>query len=240
MLRLSDTHDVAHHFNAAADTYDNAATVQQSIADVLITRILEHKAHAHNLLDLGCGTGFNTEKLLQRISYHNCVALDIAEQSLKIAQLRISNPSISFLQQDLHLYKAIKLHDLIFSNMALHWCPKLDLAFTQIQKNLLVDGLLAFSIPLAGTFAWLASKNNFLSVEEISQHLSKRGFTLLTSVCQSFVMHYGSPIAALKTIKATGASCLFNHRKPFLSGLRNLSNTELNYEIGIFIARKSQ
>ena len=135
--------------------------------------------------------------------------------------------------------------------MALQWSANLKLVLSSIQKNMNKNGLLAFSIPLHGTYAELAasSRNDFHTQESILNFLLESEWTILHSETNHFSTSYNSWLNALKTIKATGANYVFKKKSSSLSSksyLYRLVKTKqavkekisLSYHIGYFIAGK--
>ncbi|MGV3605921.1 MAG: class I SAM-dependent methyltransferase [Planctomycetaceae bacterium] len=80
------------------------ATIDAPLAMELITQAaLAATPDARNLLDIGCGAGNNTLKLLQLCPHLNCTLLDISQPMLDRAQQRVSSHStgqVTTLQSD--------------------------------------------------------------------------------------------------------------------------------------------
>lgn len=70
---------VAARFDAAAETYDAAARVQRLVAEDLAVRISALPLPAEpRVLEVGCGTGFLTQCLVDRLPAPRILATDIA------------------------------------------------------------------------------------------------------------------------------------------------------------------
>ena len=58
--------EIQNSFNSVKDTYDNYSEIQQTIGSDLISYLLNFDKNSYeNILDLGCGTGITTQKLLE-------------------------------------------------------------------------------------------------------------------------------------------------------------------------------
>ena len=66
-------------FNAAAETYDNAAVLHREVADRLLQRLDLIRLQPKSIIDLGAGKGYCLPLLKQRYVNSHIVALDIAE-----------------------------------------------------------------------------------------------------------------------------------------------------------------
>ncbi|MCB1637581.1 MAG: methyltransferase domain-containing protein, partial [Thiothrix sp.] len=75
-------------FERAADTYDAAAVLQREIGTRLLERLDYMRLEPERVLDLGCGTGFVTEKLLSRYKKAEVIGLDMAPAMVARTRLR--------------------------------------------------------------------------------------------------------------------------------------------------------
>ena len=134
MMNLANQHKsrIAKQFSRAATHYNSAADVQLDIAFDAKNLLPEF---VHLGLDIGCGTG--------RISQHlaeNCdslIAMDLAFGMLNYAQQQdvASATSIHWLQGDAeHLPLGDESVNLVFSSMALQWCPAQIQVMSEINR----------------------------------------------------------------------------------------------------------
>ncbi len=229
-------------FNRAALTYDQRSYPQQMIGDNLINLLGKYISASESIIDLGCGSGLVTELLARRLSYKNFYAIDISDQLIAQADSRLHARDIQTFHKDFENFNfKNRLFNLVFSNMSLHWSRNLQKNLLTINNNMASNGIIAFTIPLDGTFTELAcaSRNNFHRYQDILNHLADAGFEPLSCFHESLTFIYSSWITALKSIKATGANYVFNREKKSLTGSLSLSNKpNLSYHIGYFIGRK--
>lgn len=213
-------------FNKAASSYDSHCHLQLATGEKLISLI----DSADDVIDLGCGTGITTCKL----KYKKLYCLDISEELLLQAKKRLANKNVTFLDISFDNFSGLEL-DLAFANMSLQWSENFKVTLNNIRSNLKPNGILAFSIPLAGTFADLKTEVlPFLSMEEVKQFLADWQIIYANSEEINYV--FPSLIDSLKSIKAVGANYCRTRSKKVIS--RDKSPHVLKYHIGYFVAAK--
>lgn len=235
---------VKHSFNKAAKTYDQYAQIQVTAGETLIDFLQIFADDFTDVIDVGCGTGQVTKLLAKEVFYKNLEAIDIAESLLP------STPQSAHLPIHFHAgdFNAItqrdKKYDLIFSNMSLHWSECFSETIAELNNALADDGILAFSIPLQGTFSEIENTfniNQFFDLETISQLLASLNFRVLYLNKQHYSTHFQDTHTALRSIKNTGANYVYARKQKSLLGKSALLDndiTELSYVIGYFIVKK--
>lgn len=212
-------------FNKAASKYDAHCQLQLSIGEKLLSLITP----AEKIIDLGCGTGITTSKL----TYKELYALDISDKLLAQAKLRLGNKNITYLEESFDNFSGLEL-DLAFANMSLQWSNDLKSTLSNIKANLKPGGILAFSIPLLGTFANLnISSMSFLSFEQVKQLLTDWQIIYADSKEMNYI--FSNLIEALRSVKAVGANYYKNKNGKLIS--RDKSTCILKYNIGYFVVR---
>ena len=97
------------------------------------------------VLDLGCGTGYLTKVLSERVGPEGkVVAVDPDGERLKIARERYSACNIEYIQADDQTFPPGQ-YDLIFSNIVIHWIGDKEAVLKQAYKNLRPGGCFAFT-----------------------------------------------------------------------------------------------
>lgn len=238
------------HFNRCANYYDNNCTIQNTICEHTIGLLIKNHRKFNCIIDLACGTGESTKKILQTINYKKCYAIDLAENLLYIAQNKLNNyENIEFFQGDIDnkLFKT-SIADLVFCNMGLQWSENLYNAINLLYHYLDKNGLFIFSIPISGNFPEINSpfKPNLLDHKTILQILSKNHFSLVEYKLKTFYTQFENQLDALKSLKSVGA----NYNKSSERRLQGLSkiklenifvspeNAQLTYKIGIYLAAR--
>lgn len=99
------THDrnqseVAAAYNEWAETYDTDANRTRDLAGKIL-REAQLDLSGRNIIEIGCGTGRNTEWLARsEAGCSNIVGLDFSEAMLARAKLRVHDPRVRFIQHD--------------------------------------------------------------------------------------------------------------------------------------------
>jgi malonyl-CoA O-methyltransferase len=236
-------------FDRAAKSYDLYNQTQVSVGCDLISAIIQRQNSFKSVLDLGCGSGLITQKLAYQISCAEFLALDISHELISLAQDRLKDSNVSFLHSDYDVYDIQhETFDLIFSNMALQWSSNLSILLLRLSKALSRTGILAFSIPLAGTFCELNShaRNPYVTHEDLLLKFKDLELNCQLSFTKQYVNEYDSPLAALRAIKATGANYLYAKNAKTLRSARHLRDIyvgnhdfpTLTYHIGYYFLQK--
>ena len=93
----STIEDIKNRFDNDVKRFTNLHTGQQSVIDAALMMELIAEAavaccpNAKNVLDIGCGAGNNTLKLLEKINPLDCDLVDLSYQMLRKAEERISS-----------------------------------------------------------------------------------------------------------------------------------------------------
>ena len=201
---------IVSQFNAAAEDYNRFANIQRQIAHQLADWIGDLK-DVQTALELGCGTGFLTEPLSAVFPTTKLMATDASPRMIEVASRTIENSNVSF--SILEVDSQTKLdseYDLIVSSMTFQWLESLD----QVVQNLTESTRkLAFSIPVAGTFAnWIAAHEShhlqhgiqdFFDVPKL--HEICRGFPNVKIAEYDFCVRFAQPIDFARHLKNIGA-----------------------------------
>jgi ubiquinone/menaquinone biosynthesis C-methylase UbiE len=98
MANSSNQPEVADSYNRWAATYDADHNRTRDMAAVVLRQANLVSAD-QRILEIGCGTGRNTQWLAEHSG--NIVAVDFSEEMLRVARSRIQSPSVRFVQHDI-------------------------------------------------------------------------------------------------------------------------------------------
>jgi len=250
---------LASSFGRAAESYDRSAHLQKLVGHALCDRfksIFDSRglARPSYFLDLGCGTGYFSQRLLEAFDPQTLVLGDISKDMLHCAlerskqwsveqgvQARAHNYSILVCQLDAeNLGFAESSIDLIFSSLALQWAGDLSGVMGHVRHCLREDGLIAFSTLLDGTLAELKSAwarvddqqhvNEFLLFEDHLKAAEENGLTIEFAEQVDVVLPYDKPLQLMKDLKAIGAHNISSERPKALMGKSKLNGVLRAYE----------
>lgn len=140
-------------FAAAAETYEEGSTVQQQAIEHLLPLL---PPSAKRILEVGCGTGLLTRRLMVLYPEAYLEAMDLAPRMIHVAQQRTGHtPQVCWRIADAAAFHTKEPYDLMVSNCALHWLAPIAAAIRHLMSLLTPDGCLVFSIMLEGTLAEL-------------------------------------------------------------------------------------
>ncbi len=142
-----------------AATYDTDRNLTRDL-DRLVTRTMLGERHYRSILELGCGTGKNTE-LLARIG-DQVHALDFSEGMLEQARAKGFGPNVTFSQAELTQSWPCADHsvDLITCSLVLEHIADLAFVFAEAARALASEGHF-FICELHPFKQYLGSKANF-------------------------------------------------------------------------------
>ncbi len=146
-----DKQRIRRSFDRAAARYDEVAVLQREVADRMLERMELIHLFPERILDIGAGTGYCSQALLQRYRQAEIISADLSEGMVRQAAARGSfwqrwRRRQRFAVADMEqLPLADASVDLVFSNLTLQWCSDLGQTFRELHRVLRPGGLLMFS-----------------------------------------------------------------------------------------------
>jgi malonyl-CoA O-methyltransferase len=156
-----------HIFDRRADGYDAVSFLPREIAGRMHERLDYIKIAPSRILDAGCGTGDDIERLRQRFATADVFGLDVSRRMVQRAARRGADQGAGGWRKLLpdglrsafsvragpraveadfaRLPFASGAFDLLWSNLALHWHARPDLVLDEWARALRVGALLMFS-----------------------------------------------------------------------------------------------
>lgn len=222
---MIDKSKVNRNFSRGAKTYDEYAMIQKHMADKL--EVLIHNSEEQfNILEVGCGTGIFSERILEKFPRSNIDFLDISSHMINAARKKFGvSENIGYIVEDIEKYNPEKKYDLIFSNAAFQWINNQKGLFDQLDSILGTGGAILFSTFGKDTYFELRKSlkavdpaleysQNFTTVEELKDVISSK-YKLFLSEEEKVKENYNSVMEFLKMIKNIGANSALSKSKPF-------------------------
>ncbi|MFC3286343.1 methyltransferase domain-containing protein [Litchfieldella rifensis] len=211
LLRDGWRRRVAHAFNRAAPHYTERANAQQVMGSALWSRL---PGQAERVLDLGCGPGHWTARLSRRYATI-ALGVDLAPGMLTQAHRRHGDHARWLCADAACLPLAPRSQDLVFSNLAIQWCPDQAAVMHELYRILTPGGRALINTLGPGTlaevdYAWSrpgrpASVLDFLAPETLRRFAHQAGFRNVRLDAAPERFFYPDLAAVMNSIKGVGA-----------------------------------
>ena len=235
---------VRANFNRAATTYDLNSAVPNEIGERLLDHLSPVKLTPNRILEAGTGTGRQARVLAQTYRSSIVVATDLATDMLAAARRKTTwwRKRPSLLCCDLQrLPLASTTVDLVFSNLAVHWCLDMDTALGEMARVLRPGGLLAFSTLGPDSCRELREcwsqiddfvhVHAFMDMHDIGDALVRVGLTDVVMDVERLTVEYSDLPSMLHELKHLGAGNAATGRRRSLTGKSRLRKLTECYEL---------
>jgi len=239
---MLDKAQMRRHFDRAAKNYDAAAILQREVGERLYERLDYINIQPKTVLDLGCGTGFLTQKLLKQYPKAALIALDIAVNMLKETQKCggwFHKPKLICADAEALPLKNASV-DLIISNLMVQWCNDLPKSFAEMRRVLKPNGMILFSSFGTDTLkelraSWQAvdqytHTSTFVDMHDVGDALMQAGFTQPVMDMDMITMTYHSVRELMQDLKQIGANNAHHSQRKSLTGKQRLLAFEHAYQ----------
>lgn len=240
--RRIDQAAMVRAFDRAAQGYDRVAVLQRRVAEILLERLEVLRVTPSRILDAGSGTGHGARLLARRYRRARVLHLDLSLAML--TEARRQGPR--WLSRHHYLcatMTAVPLAaasaQLVFSNLALHWCDSLERALAELHRVLAQEGLLLFSCCGPDTLqelrdSWPGPKeevpvHDFLDMHDVGDAVTRAGFSEPVLETDRFVLSYASVDEALHELRALGVRNTMQGRRRGLGGRRLYAELRRRY-----------
>ena len=252
-------------FDAAAQTYNEAAFVQSQAGADLINKFnnLNLDICANKIMDIGSGTGYLAKQLAIQFPKADINCVDFSNKMLREARNYADYNNIKYINADFDSlpFNAQSI-DLVCSNFALQWSLDLNQTFRELSRVLKPEGYCLFTTLGPNTLielnnSWLKIDsdkhvNEYCSLDYIKNFLKKYNMNIIHSESAITAMYFSTVRDIMKNLKAVGANYVINKksknlmtRKKFnllikyYEDYRNSINLlPVSYEIIYMIAKK--
>ncbi len=216
--KLLNPRAVRRTFDRLARLYDGHAALEQEVATRLLDRLEFHRLTPRRIVDLGCGTGLASAGLKKRFTKAQVIGLDSSRAML--VQLRRRSGVLRRLRAVCADMSALPLADqsseLLFSNLAMQWCPDPVALFAEFRRVLIPGGMLLFSSFGPASLkelraAWAqadetAQTMEFVDILQVGDALMAAGFQEPVIDADRITVSYPDIDSLVRELEATGTS----------------------------------
>lgn len=237
-----DKQQARRSFDAAAQTYDEAAELQYEIGDRMLERLDFVRLQPARILDLGAGTGHFSAALLKRYRKADIVALDIAPAMLEQTRTRggwLRKPACVCADAEQLPFNDDSF-ELIFSNLMLQWCADLEGTLAELRRVLAPGGLLMFTTFGPDTLMELRASwnavdghthvNRFTDLHDVGDLLLKTRWADPVMDSERITVTYRELSRLMQDLKHIGAHNVTAGRPRGLTGRRRWQQFSAAYE----------
>ncbi len=210
---------VQHKFSESSIHYDALASLHREIGRELYGK-MHHVEACDNILDIGMGTGWMTNRLTHIFPDSKVIGLDFAHGMIDVAKKREGDFSI--LQADARrLPFQDNSFNIITSNLAYQWIGDLTQTFKECRRVLTEGGQIYMTMFGFNTFQELFESLRFAygaagalpidrlySLEEIKSALKTGAFNDAEVKVENIQVRFPDMLALIKWIKGIGANGL--------------------------------
>ena len=203
---------VEQHFQRSVGSYNGSAKAQEHICRVLAQQIARCTLNPARILEIGCGTGLLTQKLMPLFPKAEWWINDLCPQSVNhtlnraIPALKKANP----LEGDAEAIPFPSNIDLCVSASTLQWFENLPAFMQKVAQHLNPGGYFIFSTfgkaNLSEIKAITGNGLAYPAQKEIEQWLQESGFAVVSSFEEEIRLQFSSPREILRHLKATGVN----------------------------------
>jgi malonyl-CoA O-methyltransferase len=221
---------ISDSFSRAAQTYDQYAEVQSYAAHVCGQKMHDvlPKLPAGPALEIGCGTGFLTQQLVEHCAGRKVIATDVSPDMLDICKSRIDNTfkhghSATFELLDAQRIDVKPRFALIAASFSFQWFANLTETLERLMHSLLPGGVMLFSFPTCESFSeWRTvceksgrefSGNVLPDAASLKAYAFENGYEF-KSYEMDYVLRYESPLDFFKALRHSGAATKFAPVEP--------------------------
>jgi malonyl-CoA O-methyltransferase len=141
MSKVGNKTDIAAAYDRWAETYDTDPNRTRELAGEVL-RLAEMPIGGRDVVEIGCGTGRNTEWLAMQAA--SITALDFSEEMLRRATTRLRDPKVRFIQHDVRTAWPLSAEtaDVIIAMLILEHVEYLEPVFAEAFRVMRPSGKL--------------------------------------------------------------------------------------------------
>jgi len=228
--RYRERDQIRRAFDAAAAQYEQSAVLQREVGQRLLQRLELIRLQPRFVVDLGSGTGLQTEALRERYRKARVMALDVSRNMLQQTRRRGTwlrpLPAVQASLDQLPF--ADRSVDLLFSSMSFQWSDEPRRLFSECHRVLRPGGLLMFSTLGPDTLRELRQSwqevdgaehvNRFVDMHDLGDALVGARFGDPVMDMEPFTLTYPDLKGLVRDLRGIGASTIRGQRRSGLLG----------------------
>ncbi|MCK5825170.1 MAG: malonyl-ACP O-methyltransferase BioC [Ichthyobacteriaceae bacterium] len=244
---------IKNRFSKNYDTYNIEAKVQKIMAEKLVDYLIKFCGIEHsNILEIGCGTGFVSNQVAEKLKTTNVISNDITNNYADvIANCYTGVKSFEFIDADAENLPDLKHKlNLVISGSTFQWFNNFQSTLSKYSNMLAEDGFLVFSIFGEKNFKEIKKVTGlglkYKTMEEI-ENVLENDYEILFSSETIQTLRFPSSFEVLKHMKKTGVNALLSGDKKFSFAkfekeyseyFKNKEGVSLTYHPMYFIAKR--
>ncbi len=226
-MKIINKELIKKRFKNSLSSYDKNASAQRQMTEKLLKLLIEYKGNNFSkVLEIGCGTGLLTKKIIEELNFDKLLINDIVEEFLD--SLEKYSDKILKIYGDCENIKVPSDVNLIISNATLQWIENFEVFSSRISQNMKKGAVFAFSSFEDGNLhqvKTITNKSlNYYRKEQLEEMLIKN-FKIIHSVSDVINLNFDSPNDILRHLKLSGVNCFSNE----IWTKRNLNNFSEQY-----------
>lgn len=224
-MKQIDSQIVRRRADAAAKGFDESAFLHAEIRHRLLERLDWITLEPACILDLGCGTGAASPMLSERYPDSDVLGIDLSMRMLALAS---SKGELAVCGDARCLPIVDNSVDIIFSNLALHWCEPLADTLREARRTLRYPGLFSFTMFGPDTLrefraAWgkvdnYAHVHSFADMHNVGDALVHAGFSDPVMDAESLTVTYADVHGIVADLRGAAANNCNRARNRGLTG----------------------
>ena len=205
---------IIQRFSKSLKTYNDEAIIQKNIISKLTEEIktLNLDNHYNNVLEIGCGTGLLTKKLVDLFSPKHLFLNDICEDVKYYLNKNIFNnlKDVKFVIGDAEKIEFSQQMDIVISTSTIQWFENLEKFLHKCHNIISENGILiltTFGTEHFKEFRNIIGSDNlkYYNINELKQ-LLKKDFNIRLIKEEKYTLYFDSPYDVLIHCKKTGVN----------------------------------